>query len=1109
MSGRIRISMLGGFVAEVDGSAIPDSAWRLRKSRSVLKLLGLTPERALHPERIQGLLWPERDPASAGNNLRQAVYHARRALSGAGADGAAALELRGDLLALGSQIAIDVDAFEGAAARAASSGGTRDIELALAAYGGELLPEDAYEDWTTEPRRALAERYVRLLLALAEQIDPAGATEPLHRALHVDSLNQEAHRALMRAYAASGRRAQALEHYGELRQLLAHELGADPDPETRALYRELLAAGAPEPEVEGAAPLLAAVVPPPRAAPARHNLPWQPTSFIGRARELAELDSAIGSHRLVTLTGPGGCGKTRLALELGRRRVERHRDGVWVIELAGIADGALVGQAAAAALGLDLRPDEDAESGLAERLRERELLLVLDNCEHVLDPCVRLVETLLAQCPGVTIVATSREPLHLAGEVDWRVPSLAMLDTESLSDVAELANADAVELFVDRASSANPRFKLSVANAQAVAEICLRVDGLPLAIELADARTSALSPAEIASRLGDGLAVLRATRTGGLTRQQTLEGTLDWSYDMLGPRERALFQRLSVFAGGFELEAAEAITSDRLLAEHQVLDVLAGLVDKSLVGVDEAGASYRYRLLEPVRQYARLRLRESGELAALVERHAVWFAELVAAPGGRVTEVDPQWIARLERDHDNLRGSIAWMLEHDQLGALEAATGMAGLWLLRAHLREGSRWLDQALAGTQEPTPARAEAMHARQALERRRPHNYDLADALARGRIEIYRKLGDPYAEALSELDLADGFLLRGRYAEALDLADVVVGVASANGEQALCAAAHERRGLALAWRQDFVTAEQEFATALGLYDSSPEDAAASSAVVSLSGFLGADVPMHVYPTARLEETSMHFRRLRPRVAPASLMSQRAYLARATGDVGRSRTLLDEGLEPVRALGNPLDEARLNAQRGTLETHAEQLDAAEEWLGRSLDLRERLREHRGILLTLATLALVASVKGEQQRSDELLARAQRMADEAVDGPGMGGVLHASAEIKRRRGDLEGARAALREGLTVFYGATGLRHYAAWMHLQLAYLSMELGDGAEVAGRLTLAWDGFASSGAAFGPDRCVYLDERLRTANGLLTEGEWSPPGQQQRSSSGSNTTN
>src|SRR4051794_15442614 len=225
MSGRIRISMLGGFVAEVDGSAIPDSAWRLRKSRSVLKLLGLTPERALHPERIQGLLWPDRDPASAGNNLRQAVYHARRALSGAGADGAGALELRGELLALGSQIAIDVDAFERAAARAEASGSTRDIELAIAAYGGELLPEDAYEDWTSEPRRALSERYVRLLLSDAGKRDPAGATEPLHRALLVDNLNQEVHRALMRAYATSGRRAHALEHYGELRQSLARDLG--------------------------------------------------------------------------------------------------------------------------------------------------------------------------------------------------------------------------------------------------------------------------------------------------------------------------------------------------------------------------------------------------------------------------------------------------------------------------------------------------------------------------------------------------------------------------------------------------------------------------------------------------------------------------------------------------------------------------------------------------------------------------------------------------------------------------------------------------------------------------------------------------------------------
>src|SRR4051794_23658162 len=658
MAARVHISLLGRFAVDVAGTAIPDASWRLRKSRSVLKVLALAPRRALHPELLQSLLWADRDPASAGNNLRQAVYHARRALTGAGADGAAVLAARGGLLVLAPEVEVDVDVFELAAARAEASGAPRVVELAIAAYAGELLPEDRYEDWCAGRRRLLAERHVGLLLALAAARNPAGATELLHRAILADPLNEEAHRALIRAYAASGRRPQALAQYELLRQTLRRELAADPEADTRALYRQLLAESAPEPAEEPRiqepveAPGLVA-----RPRPERHNLPWQPQRFIGRRRELEELGRVLETRRLVTLTGTGGCGKTRLAFELGRRQLDRHRDGVWAVELAGIADPALVGQAAAEALGFDLRRDEASEVSLAAHLADRELLLVVDNCEHLLAACVRLAEAVLARCPGVVILATSREPLHLPGEVDWRVPSMTMLDTEALSDVAEVAAADAVELFCDRALSANPRFKLSMANAQAVAEICFRVDGLPLAIELAAARTTALSPAQIAERLRDGLAVLRATRTGGLTRQQTLEGTLDWSHDMLGDDERLLFRRLSVFAGGFELEAAEAVSANDGLAREDILDLLASLVDKSLVGVDDAGTSYRYRLLEPVRQYAALRLRDGGEAAPQVKRHADWYAGLTDQTGGRVTDHDPRWIDRLERDHDNLRAA--------------------------------------------------------------------------------------------------------------------------------------------------------------------------------------------------------------------------------------------------------------------------------------------------------------------------------------------------------------------------------------------------------------------------------------------------------------------
>ncbi|MEA2425707.1 MAG: hypothetical protein QOH13_2117, partial [Thermoleophilaceae bacterium] len=291
VAGGSHISLLGGFAVEVEGTAIPEASWRLRKSRSVLKVLALAPGRAIHPERLQALLWADRDPAAAGNNLRQAVYHARRALTGAGADGAGLLASRGDLLTLAPEVEVDVDVFTAAASRAEASGSPGHIEAALAAYGGELLPEDMYEDWCADQRRVLAERHVGLLLALAATREPAGATDLLHQAVLADPLNEKAHRALIRAYADSGRRAQALAQYDLLRPTLERELAADPEAETRSLYRELLAEGAPEPAGElraadGVAPAAVAARPP----PVRQNLPWQPTSFVGRRREMDELD---------------------------------------------------------------------------------------------------------------------------------------------------------------------------------------------------------------------------------------------------------------------------------------------------------------------------------------------------------------------------------------------------------------------------------------------------------------------------------------------------------------------------------------------------------------------------------------------------------------------------------------------------------------------------------------------------------------------------------------------------------------------------------------------------------------------------------------------------
>src|SRR4051794_4923455 len=429
----LQIRLFGAFAVQVGDEVVREGAWRLRKGKSLVKLLALSPERRVHRERAAEFLWPDRSPDAAANNFHQALYVARRALESAGADASGVLPLQDDMLVLypGGSVAIDIDEFERAAARARATGALEDYRAALDLHGGELLPEDRYETWASGRREALNEAHLGLLLELSGRLtgdgDTQAAIEVLEQAVVVDPLHEAAHRALMRLFAATGRRQQALAQYHQLRAALKRELEADPDPQTAQLYRALLR-GEAEPESPGQEPS----VPPQRAPrphapePARHNLPMALTSFVGRERELAEVARLLGRIRLLTLTGAGGSGKTRLALEAARARVGDCPDGVWLVELAGLADPALVPAATASALGLRLSSGRPGIEELSAHLKDRHALLILDNCEHLVAASAVLAEQLLAACPGLRVLATSREPLRVPGEVTWRVPSLAL-----------------------------------------------------------------------------------------------------------------------------------------------------------------------------------------------------------------------------------------------------------------------------------------------------------------------------------------------------------------------------------------------------------------------------------------------------------------------------------------------------------------------------------------------------------------------------------------------------------------------------------------------------------------------------------------------------------
>jgi predicted ATPase len=400
---------------------------------------------------------------------------------------------------------------------------------------------------------------------------------------------------------------------------------------------------------------------PRRSAKRHHNLPAHQLRLIGREQDLVVARKALlgTDGRLLTLTGTGGCGKTRLALELASDVLPDFADGVWLVELAPLADGGLVAQAVVSALGVREQPGESLLATLIRALSTREALLVLDNCEHVIEICARVVEDLLDHCPRLRVLATSREGLRITRELAWRVPSLRVPDQLATTD--DLLRAPAVQLFVERAQASVPTFD-PTARAATVGGICRRLDGLPLAIELAAARVRTLGVDQILERLHEAIHLLVGGSRTAPSRQQTLRATLDWSYGLLGDEERAVFRRLAVFAETFDLDAAEAVIADTDIAAGEVLDELQRLVDKSLVVVDERDGRARYRLLEAVRQYAQEQLAARGERDAPRRRHARYYLAFAEARAHDTTIGGPRRMtvtAELDREYPNLRAALA------------------------------------------------------------------------------------------------------------------------------------------------------------------------------------------------------------------------------------------------------------------------------------------------------------------------------------------------------------------------------------------------------------------------------------------------------------------
>ena len=956
------VRLLGGFEATVDGVAVPDSAWRLKKARELVKLLALARGHRLHRDQALDVLWRELAPAAAANNLHQAVHVARRAL------GAEAIDVRDEVLSLAADV--DVDLLESAAADARRMRTAAAYRAALSLYRGELLPENRYDDWAVARREELAE----LAAGLAEESEALGSISPF-------------------------------------------------------------------------------------------ALPAEASSFVGRGRELAELESLLSRTRVLTLSGTGGVGKTRLALELARSVESSYGAGAALVELASVADPRLVLDAIATALDVRPLPAQELVAAVVDFLASRELLLVLDNCEHVLAATSALADVLLRAAPQLTILATSREPVRVSGEVVFRVPSLDIPDPEQPLPPAQLLDYESVSLFVARAIAASPGFELDERNAEDVSRICLRLDGLPLALELAAARLGALSPAAIAARLDDRFRLLRSGSHAAPTRQQTLTATLQWSHDLLESDEQLLFRRLAVFAGGFELEASEEVCAGDELDSAAVADTLARLVEKSLVAVEDGGRRHRYRLLETVRMYARGRLEEAGEADVLAARHAHWALALAQR-----RQASP----RLDRDAANLRVALDQLLVRDPSAALHLCVALSSFWLRRIELQEARRRFAVALAAAPELTPLRAEALLAAAAIDFR-------AGTLVRG------------------MELAEE-----SHAAALEVGDVrsqwralqVVGEIGVAGDDIDIAIPWLERALSLARSEKFAAAEALGIHSLGVVHWMRGDLEGADRLLaeSVEAFRALERSSETIPSPLniaeirtslpgspglqhvFEDTLKPFVEISCEAATSYALANLAGNARARGDTARAATLLEESAARFAAAGDEAGLATVFVRRAYAAFVASDLTTARERLEFALDLRTKLGDRRGRGLVLSGLGMVATIAGDYDTAERHLASARDIFRRAGDRWGIASSLWRTADLAVARDDLESAEAALQEAFAVL-GETQRERWIANTLAGLAEVALLRGDVEQAETYFAEARDRYAARDDALGVSS---IDERL-----------------------------
>jgi predicted ATPase/class 3 adenylate cyclase len=695
-----------------------------------------------------------------------------------------------------------------------------------------------------------------------------------------------------------------------------------------------------------------------------HNLPIQVTSFIGREKELDQVRELLGATRLLTLTGVGGTGKTRLALQTTAETLASYSDGAWLVELGPVTDPDLLPQVTASVLRMRPHPGRSMLETLVDGLESQEVLLVLDNCEHVIEAAASLTDAILRSCPGIKVLATSREALGVSGEVAYRVPSLSLPD-----GAADVLASESGRLFAERAAAAKPGFAITPSIAPAVSRICRRLDGIPLAVELAAVRVRALSPDQIAGQLEQSFRILTGGNRAALPRQQTLEASIRWSYNLLTPDEQELLGRLSVFSGGFTLESAGAV----YLADG--VELLLNLVDKSLVVPEEADGDVRYRLLETIRTFATERLVDAGESEVIRRRHADFYLGLAERAQPEVHGPDQkQWLDRLDAEHDNLRAALEWSIEAEPLMiALRLTTALVQFWNRRGHWTGAYRWIDRFLSRVGDlEDPLLALLMSEAAALFGTQG-DFERVEPLATRGLEMSRRTADDNQVAWATVLLGDNLSQWWDDRErALPLLEEGLAGVRQGGDRWREARALYALSITLSTAGDLERAGPLLAEALSLFEALGDHWQTANVMRSRAWVLSRLGRFE--EAAQLSEESVGLlRSLEAEVWAAHSLYTLGQMLTHLGQYSRAGEVLDEAITTLRKAGDLGCRADVLGIQAFLALSQGELDSARKLLEESLRLARTKRDPFTTAFSLDYLARVAARSGSPDEAARLL----------------------------------------------------------------------------------------------------------------------------------------